>query len=151
MTYRIGCVPTPPVTANRRHAWIIPTLDVLFRNKLQQLALAHHGIRKVQSSKFNLPGMKNPQRSAKPIVQRPMVLELQGADRMRNPFDRIGLAMGPIVHRVNTPLRASTMVMGIHDAIEHRISQIEIWRAHVYLGPKRSSPFNELAIFHSLK
>ena len=121
---------------------------MLLGNQLQQLSLAHHGIRKIQPSEFDLPRMKDPERLAEPIVQRSMVFKLQSTNRMGDSFDRIRLAVSPIVHRVNAPIVSSAMMMRKHDPIKHRVAQIEVRRRHVDLGPKRSGPFGKLSVFH---
>ena len=46
-----------------------------------------------------------------PVVERAMVLEFERADRMRDAFDRIALAVRPVVHRIDAPLVAGAMMM----------------------------------------
>ena len=81
----------------------------------------------------------NGQLIEKPIVQRPVILELQRANRMRNPFDGIRLAVGEIVGRINAPLIAGAVMGRAQHPVHDRIAQIDIRRRHVDLGAQRAA------------
>ena len=70
--------------------------------------------------------MVNAECLAKPIVERSVIFEFEGADRVRDPLDRIALAVRPIVHRINAPFVTGSMVMRMHDAVQDRIAKIEV-------------------------
>ncbi|MNV78543.1 hypothetical protein D3C71_1720390 [compost metagenome] len=57
-----------------------------------------------------------------PVVQAAVILELQGTQRMGDPFQRIGNAVGEIVHRVDAPFVAGLVVFRELDAVQHRIA-----------------------------
>ena len=42
-----------------------------------------------------------------------MILELEGANGVRDVFDGIGLAMREIVHRIDAPFIARAMMFGV--------------------------------------
>ena len=80
-----------------------------------------------------------------------MVLELQRADRMRDPLDRVGLAVGEIVGRVDAPLVAAAMVRGVQDAVHHRVAHVQVGRGHVDLRPQGARAVGKLAGPHPLE
>ena len=86
-------------------------------DELQELAFAHDCIGKVQSSEFHLAGVEDSQGAAEPIVQRSMVFEFQGADRVCDAFDGIGLSVCPVVHRIDTPTVIGPVVVSEHDSV----------------------------------
>ena len=46
-------------------------------------------------------------------------------------------------------LLAGVMMLGMTDAIEHRIAQPDVWRAHVDLGAQRPRAIGKFASFHA--
>ena len=80
-----------------------------------------------------------------------MILKFKGADRMRDPLDRIALAVRPIVHRIDAPCVAGSMMMRVHDSIEDRISQVEIGGTHINLGSQRFGSVRKFPLFHASK
>ena len=57
-----------------------------------------------------------------------MVFEFKRAERMRYPFYRIAYAVCVIVRGINTPRIASLMMANMPNAIEHRVTHIDIGR-----------------------
>ena len=86
-----------------------------------------------------------------PVVEWSMVLELQGANGMCDAFDRVRLAMGPIVHRVNAPLVAGAVVLGVHDAVHNGIAHVEIGGVHVDLGAQGAGAIGKFPCTHAPK
>ncbi len=78
-----------------------------------------------------------------------MVLELQGADGMRDPFYGIGLAMGVIVHRVDAPCITGMGVACMKDAVHDRVAQVHIGRSHVDLCPQNAGTVRKFAGPHT--
>ena len=78
-----------------------------------------------------------------------MVLELQRAERMRDAFDRVGLAVGEIITRVDRPLRAGARMARMQDAVEHRVAQVDVAGRHVDLGAQHARAVGELAGLHA--
>ncbi len=78
-----------------------------------------------------------------------MIFEFQRADRMRDAFDGIGLAMGIVVARIDAPLVAGARMMRMQDAVEHGIAQVDVAGGHVDLGPQHARAVLELARPHA--
>src|SRR6185369_16412819 len=76
-----------------------------------------------------------------PVVKRPVILELQRAERMRDALDRVGLAVGEIIARIDEPPGAGARMRGVQDAVEHRVAQIDVARGHVILARSTRAPF----------
>ncbi len=124
---------------------------MLLRDQLQQLSFAHHRVGQVHPRELHLARMIDPKRLAEPIIKGAMVFKLERANRVCDPLDGIALTVSPVVHRINAPLVTGSMVMGVHDTIHHRISQIEIVSCHIDLGAQRSSTVGKLPCLHSLE
>ena len=67
-----------------------------------------------------------PELLEEPVVERPVVLELERAERVRDALDRVGLAVGAVVHRVDAPGVAGAVVGGVQDAVQHRVAQVQV-------------------------
>jgi len=137
--------------ADRRHPGVVPAVDEPLFDQFQQLALAHHRIRQIQPREFDLLRCENTQLANEPVVQRAVVLEFQGANRVRDLFDRIGLPVREIVHRVDAPLVAGAMMRGVQDPIQDRIAEVQVRMRHVDLGAQGPRAVREFAGPHPLK
>jgi len=84
-----------------------------------------------------------------PIVERPVVLVLERADRVRDALDRVRLAVGPVVHGIDAPRVASPVMRGLADAIHDRITQVDVARGHVDLRAQGLGAVVELAGAHA--
>ncbi len=78
-----------------------------------------------------------------------MVLEFEGAERMRDALDRVRLAVGEIIARINAPFVAGARMGGVQDTIQHRVAQVEVARGHVDLGAQDPRPVREFAGAHA--
>ena len=150
---RLG--PNAPTTqaAQGGHARIIPTADQAFFDKLQQLALAHHRVAETQAGELNLAGQRarEVERLKHPIVERPMNLELERANRVGDALQIIADRMGVIVHRVQAPTVSSPVVRGMADPVQGRVTQMNVRRRHVDARPKGAGAVRELALPHALE
>ena len=76
------------VSADGRHARIIPVADVVFLDKLQEFALAHDRIGQIQACELGLlrmiPDFKDVE---EPVVKRTVDFKFECADGVRNAFD----------------------------------------------------------------
>ena len=135
--------------ANCRHSRIVPAIDVLLFDQAQQLALAGQHVFDVEAGELDLLWMVNAELLAIPVIERPMVLELEGAQRVRHAFDRIALAVRPVIHRVDAPLVAGALVVQVADPIHRRIAQVEVGVRHVDLGAQHLRAVGELTGFHA--
>ena len=84
-----------------------------------------------------------------PVVERPVGLELQGADRVRDALDRVGLPVGEVVGGVDAPGVAGARVLGVEDAVEHRVAQVDVGRGHVDLRAQHAGAVGELPGAHA--
>src|SRR5580698_10004655 len=82
------------------------------------------------------------------MVEAPVVLELQGADRVRDPLDGVRLAVRPIVHRVDAPSVAGPMVMRSANPVHDRIAELHVGRGQIDLGPQDMRSVGELTRPH---
>ena len=78
-----------------------------------------------------------------------MILEFERADRVSDALDGVGLAVGEIVARIDAPGFAGARMLGVKDAIEHRIAEIDIAGAHVDLGAQHARAVGKLAGAHA--
>ncbi len=85
-----------------------------------------------------------------PVVERPVVLELQGAEGMGNPLQGVRDGVGEIVQGVQAPFTARLMVdHPMADAVKNGIAQIQVGRGHIDPGPQGQGPVGELAGPHA--
>ena len=80
-----------------------------------------------------------------------MIFKLQRAKRVRDPLDGIRLAMSVVVHRINAPFIAGTMMLGVQDSVHHGIAQVEIGRGHINLRAKNARAIEEFSGAHALE
>ena len=90
-----------------------------------------------------------PSCSTEPVVERAVVFEFQRADGVRDAFDGIGLAVRVVVHGVDAPRVAGAVVLGVQDAVHHRVAQVEVGRGHVDLGAQGAGAVGEFAGLHA--
>ena len=67
---------------------------------------------------------------------------------MGNPFQGIGNRVGKVVHRVDAPLAAGLVVVGIANAVQDRVPHVDVRGGHVNLGPQHQLAVLELAVAH---
>jgi hypothetical protein len=70
-----------------------------------------------------------------------MVLEFQRAERVGDALDRVGLAVGEVVARIDAPRRAGARMARVQNAVEHRIAQIDVAEAMSILARSTRAPF----------
>ena len=88
-------------------------------HQLQQLALAHDRVGQVQARELDLSGLVGHRQVLdEPVVQRPVHLELQGAERVGDALDGVALAVGVVVHGVDVPGVAGAVVGHLADPVE---------------------------------
>ena len=92
---------------------------------------------------------ENVERLDEPVVQRTVHVEFQGADRVGDPLDRVALAVGVVVHRVDAPLVARAVMLGVDDAVHDRVAEQHVRMGHVDLGAQHLGSVGELAVLHS--
>ena len=50
------------------------------------------------------------------------------------------LAVREVVHRIDAPLVAGAVMLGVQDAVHHRVAHVQIGRGHVDLGAQVREP-----------
>ena len=134
-----------------RHARIVPAADVPSSTSCSSLRLLMHGVGQVQPGELDLLRVVDAELLEEPVVERAVVFELQRADGVGDALDGVGLAVGVVVHRVDAPLVAGAVMVGVEDAVHHRVAQVEVGRGHVDLGAQRAGAVGELAGPHASK
>ena len=79
-----------------------------------------------------------------PVVERPVILELQRAQGMGDAFDGIRNPVRPIVHGVNVPFIAGAVMAGVENPVHGRVAQVHIGAGHVNTRPKGLAAVGEL-------
>src|SRR5690606_14906942 len=128
-----------------RHTRVVPSADVAFVYQAEKLTLGHDRVVHVESCELILPGGIDIELLYEPVVQLPVWNELQGTDAVGNFFDGVGLAMRKVVHRINAPLVAGSVMVRVLDAIHNRVAHVHIGVSHVDLGAEYLFAVLELA------
>ena len=142
-------VAAPPQARERGHARVVPAADVPAFDQLEQLALAHHRVAEIQPRELDLPRVIDAERVEIPVVERPMVFVFERAERVRDALDGIGLAVRPVVHRIDAPGVAGALMRGLADPVHDRIAQVDVAGRHVDLGAQHARAVRELAGAHA--
>ena len=132
---------------------------MLLGDKFEQKALGHYRIGNIQPRKFallraNLHAVAHRQKSHlieavdNPIIKRTVHLELKRAHRVGHALKRILNRVREVVHRVNAPLIAQMVVGDMTDAIQHRVTEVNIGRGHIDFGPEAPFAVRILARLH---
>jgi hypothetical protein len=146
-------IAAPTDSRERRHSRVVPPLDVAFVDEPLQLALARDGEHEIAARELDLPRAARPlpELIEEPVVERPVILELERAERMRRAFDRVRKRVRVVVHRIDAPLVARALVRHLANPIERRIAQVDVRRGHVDLRPQHAFAFRELTAPHGLE
>ena len=86
-----------------------------------------------------------------PVVERPMVLELQRAQGMRDALDRVGLPVREVVGRVDAPRITRARMLRVEDPVQDRVAQVHIGGRHVDPCAQHARAVGELAGAHALE
>ena len=143
----------PAQTGNCQHARIVPAVDEFLVHKLDQFTLAHHAVRQIEPREFVLmrTRFRNFERVENPIIEGPVRFELEGANRVRDPFDVITERVRPVVHRVDAPIVPGTMMRRVPNPVEHWVTQPNVRRVHIDLCSQCVRAIRKLPRFHSRK
>ena len=146
----LGRVAAPPQSRNRRHARVVPAGDEPLLDERQELPLAHHRVVQVQPRELDLLRPRAERGVVAdvvhdPVVQRAMILELERAQRVRNPLDRIRYRVGVVVDRIDAPGVARAVMRRVADPVEGRIPHVDVGRRHVDLRAQHVRAVGKLA------
>ncbi len=136
---------------DRGHARIVPSVHMPFVHQAQQLALAQHRVVELEPRKLDLRGrLFKTGRFHQPIVDIAIVLELERAQRARDPLDRVAQAVRKIVQRVDLPLGAAPIMMRITtNAHEQRIAHDHVRMREIDLRAQYVRPIGEFTGLHA--
>ena len=148
---RRGRVAAPAQTRDGRHPRVVPAVHMTLGHQLGEPALAHHRVFEVEPAELVLTrdaGHRDVRHA--PVVEGPMVLELQGADGVGDALQGVGDGVGVVVGGIQAPLAAGLMMdHPVADAIEHRIAQVDVGRGHIDPRPQRACAVGKLARAHA--
>ncbi len=71
-----------------------------------------------------------------PVVQRPVILKLQGAQGVGDALQSVLNGVGEVVHGVDAPLVPLTVVVHVTDPVDHRVTHVEVAGGQVDFRPK---------------
>ena len=121
-----------------------------FAHQLGQHPLGQHRVAEIEPRELVLPRpRRHRQVLDQPVVERPVVVEFERAERMRDALDRVGLAVGEVVARIDRPVDAGARMARVEDAVEHRVAEVDVARGHVDLGAQHPRAVRELAGPHA--
>ena len=86
-----------------------------------------------------------------PLIQRAVVLELAGAQRVGDALQRVLNGMREVIHGVDAPCIALPVVADVPDAVDDRVAQVGVAGGRINLGAQGFGAVRELAVLHALK
>src|SRR5690606_16020276 len=123
-TDRSGSIATAAEAADGGHARVIPAIHMPLVDQQLELALAGDRVVQVEPGKLVLARLgRYRQVVQEPLVQGPVILELQGTDRMGDALDGVGLAMGEVVAGIDAPLVTGLVMVGMADPVQDGVTQ----------------------------
>ena len=66
-------------------------------------------------------------------------------------LDGVGLPMREVVTRINAPSRSGAGMLGVQNAIEHRVTQVDVSCAHIDLRAQHACAIGKLSRAHTAK
>ena len=139
----------PAQAGDGGHPGVVPAGDRAALHQPGQPPLAQHRVAQVQPGELDLPGDEGrPALRHAPVVERAVVLELQGAERVGDLLDRVGQRVREVVHRVDEPVLAGAVVAQPADAVEGGVAQVQVGRRHVDPGAEHAGAVRELPGAH---
>ncbi len=140
----------PAQAGERRHARVVPAVDMALAHQLGEHALRQHGVGEIEPRELVLPRPgRYRQMLEQPIIERPVILEFEGAKRVGYALDGVGLAVREVVGRVDAPGVAGARMRRVQDAVEHGVAQIDVAGGHVDLGPQHARAVGKFAGAHA--
>ena len=140
-------------TRDRRHAGIVPSCHEPFFHKLEQLALRHDRICKVEAVELNLTGAVAlvGKFFYEIFIQRTVRNKLKCADRVCDPFEIVALSVCEVIHRIDLPRSACAVVRSLDYAIHDGVTEVHVGACHVDLGTEHTCAFLKLSCVHALE
>ena len=134
----------------RRHARVVPALDVAAAHQLGQHALRQHRVGEVEARELVL---SRPRRHRQIIEETSRTAaggpRIPACRSNGDALDRVRLAVREVVARIDAPCRAGARMARVQDTVEHRVAQVDVARRHVDLGPQHARAVREFAGPHA--
>ena len=86
-----------------------------------------------------------------PVIKGPVILVFKRTQGVGDALQRVLNGVGKIIHGEDAPLGALPVMLDITDAIQHRVTHIEIAAGKIDFCPQCVLSFGKLAVFHPLK
>ena len=128
---------------------------MLFFDQLNELTLGEYDVTQIEARKFDLLRQRALQQAAlgqafeQPVVEGALIFKFQRTDRMRDVFHRIFDGVGEGVHWIHAPAVAGVVMLGVTDAINGRVAQIDVGGGHVDLGAQNMRAVRKLSRLHA--
>ena len=136
-------------SAYGRHPGVVPAHDTPAFDEFQQLALAHHRVRKIQAGKFDLlREIGKPEGFQEPVVKGTVRFKFQRADGMGDALHPVRKRVRIVVHRVDAPIVSGAVVRGVLDAVNRRVAHIHVGAGEVDFGAERLFAVGKFPGFH---
>ena len=86
-----------------------------------------------------------------PVVQGAVVLILQGTQGVGDALQGVLDGVGKVIHGEDAPLGPLAVVLDVADAVQDRVTHVEVAGGQVDLGPQGVLALRELAVLHPLE
>ena len=137
----LGGEAAPAQARERRHPRVVPSAHVPLVDEAQEHALREDGVGEIEPGELVLVRARGHRQVLdEPVVERPVVLELQGADGVRDALDRVGLPVREVVGRVDAPRVARPRMLRVDDPVQDRVAQVDVAGGHVDLARAARAP-----------
>jgi len=80
-----------------------------------------------------------------------VIFEFQGANRMRDAFDRVRQAVRIVIHWVDTPFIPCPVMAFVFDAVDDRVAHIQIRGSHVDFCSQHFGTIGKFTGAHALE
>jgi len=126
---------TAAQTAQGGHTGIIPAIHIALLHQCSQVTLGQHGVVDAQTGELDLAGnVGHGDVFHNPVVQGSVVFKFQGAQGMGDAFQSVLDGMGKVIHGVDAPLVALTVMVHVTDPVDNGVTHIEVAGGQVDLG-----------------
>ena len=150
VAYRGGGIAPAAHSAESDHSRVVPAVDNAVLNHFEALSLARHAVVEVQTCELDLARRLFKADSVdEPVIERPVILELERAQGVGDFLRSVGEGMREIVHRIDAPLVARLMMGDVRYSVDDGVAHIDVRARHVYLGAKHLFAVCKLALGHA--
>src|SRR5215203_3157052 len=148
----LGWKSAPAKRRDGGHPRIVPASDGARAHESGQDPLREHGVREIEARELVLArARRHRQVLDQPVVERPVILELERAEGVGDALDGVRLTVGEVVQRIDAPLVAGSRVSRVQDPVQHRVAHVDVGRSHVDPGPEHSGAVRKLTRAHALE